>query len=355
MYKIAVLAGDGIGREIVPQAVETLKVIAAKFHCEFEFTPAPVSEDAYEQYGHPLPPETLAVCKQADAVLLGAVGSPKMDQLPSELRPERAALLPLRKELGLFANLRPVTVYDSLIDASTLKPEIIRGVDILTFRELTGGLYFGPKKRETLADGTEQASDTLVYNTFEIERIVRLAFEAARNRRKKLTSVDKANVLISSQLWRETVTKLAAEYQDVELTHMYVDNCAMQLVRCPSQFDVIVTENTFGDILTDQASVLGGSLGMLPSASLGGKIALYEPAHGSAPDIAGKDLANPLATILSAAMMLRYSFKLDAAATAIESAVKQVLSEGYRTADIMAEGCRKVGTREMGDLVRARI
>ena len=355
MYKIAVLAGDGIGREIVPQAVETLKVIAAKYQCEFEFTPAPVSEDAYEQYGHPLPPETLAVCKQADAVLLGAVGSPRMDQLPSELRPERAALLPLRKELGLFANLRPVTVYDSLIDASTLKPEVVRGVDILTFRELTGGLYFGPKKRETLADGTEQASDIMVYSTFEIERIVRLAFEAARKRRKKLTSVDKANVLVSSQLWRETVTKLAAEYPDVELTHMYVDNCAMQLVRYPSQFDVIVTENTFGDILTDQASVLGGSLGMLPSASLGGKVALYEPAHGSAPDIAGKDLANPLATILSAAMMLRYSFKLDAAATAIENAVKQVLSEGYRTADIMAEGCRQVGTREMGELVRARI
>ncbi|HYH04818.1 MAG TPA: 3-isopropylmalate dehydrogenase, partial [Bacillota bacterium] len=246
-------------------------------------------------------------------------------------------------------------VYDTLIESSTLKPEFVRGVDILTFRELTGGLYFGPKKRETLADGTEQASDTMVYNTTEIERIVRLAFEAARLRRKKLTSVDKANVLVSSQLWRETVVKLAAEYPDVELTHMYVDNCAMQLVRWPAQFDVLVTENTFGDILTDQASVLGGSLGMLASASLGGKVALYEPAHGSAPDIAGKDLANPLATILSAAMMLRYSFKLEAAAVAVETAVKQVLAEGYRTADIMADGCRQVGTREMGDLVRARI
>jgi 3-isopropylmalate dehydrogenase len=339
MYKIAVLAGDGIGREIVPQAVATLRLIAKQFNCEFEFTEALVSEDAYEKYGHPLPPQTLEVCKQSDAVLLGAVGSPKMDQLPPELRPERAALLPLRKELGLFANLRPIIVYDVLAEASTLKPEVVKGIDILTFRELTGGLYFGPKKRETLADGTEQAIDTLVYNTNEIERIVRLAFTAARGRKRKLTSVD----------------KIAADYPDVELTHMYVDNCAMQLVRCPAQFDVIVTENMFGDILTDQASMLGGSLGMLASASLGGKVALYEPAHGSAPDIAGQDLANPLATILSAAMMLRHSFKQETAAQAIEKAVNQVLADGYRTADIMSEGCKKVGTREMGELVRARI
>lgn len=355
MPKIAVLAGDGIGREIVPQAVETLKLIAAKFEYQFEFTEALVSEDAYYKYGHPLPPETLEVCKGSDAVLLGAVGSPKMDQLPPELRPERAALLPLRKELGLFANLRPITVYDVLIEASTLKPEVVKGVDILTFRELTGGLYFGPKKRETLADGSEEAVDTLVYNTKEIERIVRLAFEAARSRRKKLTSVDKANVLESSRLWREIVIRLAADYPDVELNHMYVDNCAMQLVRCPSQFDVIVTENMFGDILTDQASMLSGSLGMLPSASIGGKVALYEPAHGSAPDIAGQDLANPLATILSAAMMLRYSFQLEEPARKIETAVRQVLSDGFRTADIMAPGCTKVGTKEMGRLVRERI
>ncbi|HEY8464587.1 MAG TPA: 3-isopropylmalate dehydrogenase [Bacillota bacterium] len=355
MFKIAVLAGDGVGREVVPQAVETLKVIAQKFDCHFEFCMAPVSEDAYEQYGHPLPPTTLDLCKSSDAVLLGAVGSPRMDRLPAELRPERAALLPLRKELGLFANLRPVTVYDTLINSSPLKPEIVRGVDILTFRELTGGLYFGPKQRKTLADGTQQASDTLVYQTEEIERIARLAFAAARQRRKKLTSVDKANVLESSRLWRETITKLAADYPDVELTHMYVDNCAMQLVRWPAQFDVIVTENMFGDILTDQASVLSGSLGMLASASLGGAVALYEPAHGSAPDIAGQDVANPLATILSAALMLRYSFKMEAAAQAIEAAVKEVLAEGYRTADIMAEGCKKVGTREMGRLVRERI
>jgi 3-isopropylmalate dehydrogenase len=355
MSKIAVLAGDGIGREIVPEAVATLKLVAKKFQLDLEFTKAPVSEDAYEKYGHPLPPQTLSVCRQSDAVLLGAVGSPKMDQLPAELRPERAALLPLRKELGLFANLRPMKVYDMLVDASTLKPEVVKGVDILTVRELTGGLYFGPKKRETLADGAERATDTLVYSTPEIERIVRLAFEAARARRRKLTSVDKANVLTSSQLWRETVNKLAVDYPDVELTHMYVDNCAMQLVRWPAQFDVIVTENMFGDILTDQASMLGGSLGMLASASLGGQVALYEPAHGSAPDIAGQDLANPLATILSGALMLRYSFQQEAAARAIETAVNDVLTAGYRTADIMADGCTKVGTRKMGELVRERV
>ncbi len=355
MPKIAVLAGDGIGREIVPQAVETLKLIAAKFDYRFEFIEALVSEDAYQKFGHPLPLQTLEVCKQSGAILLGAIGSPKMDRLPPELRPERAALLPLRKELGLFANLRPIFVYDELIEASTLKPEVVKGVDILTFRELTGGLYFGPKKRETLADGAEEAVDTLVYNTKEIERIVRLAFEAARSRRRKLTSVDKANVLESSRLWRETVIRLAADYPDVELNHMYVDNCAMQLVRWPSQFDVIVTENMFGDILTDQASMLSGSLGMLASASIGGKVALYEPAHGSAPDIAGQDSANPLATILSAALMLRYSFKLDEPAQIIEKAVRRVLADGYRTADIMAEGCQKVGTKEMGQLVRERI
>lgn len=355
MPKIAVLAGDGIGREIVPQAVETIKLIAAKFNCQFEFTEALVSEDAYQKYGHPLPPQTLEICKLSDAVLLGAVGSPKMDQLPPELRPERAALLPLRKELGLFANLRPIIVYDELVETSTLKPEIVKGVDILTFRELTGGLYFGPKKRQALGDGSEEAVDTLIYNTKEIQRIARLAFEAARSRRKKVTSVDKANVLESSRLWRETVIKLATEYPDVELNHMYVDNCAMQLVRWPAQFDVIVTENMFGDILTDQASMLSGSLGMLASASIGGKVALYEPAHGSAPDIAGQDLANPLATILSAAMMLRYSFKLESAAQSIEKAVRQVLTDGYRTADIMSEGYKKVGTKEMGSLVRERI
>ncbi|HBE78810.1 MAG TPA: 3-isopropylmalate dehydrogenase, partial [Firmicutes bacterium] len=257
--------------------------------------------------------------------------------------------------LGLFANLRPVKVFAALAAASTLKPEIIRDVDIVVFRELTGGLYFGAKKRETLSDGSEQATDTLVYNSHEIERICRLAFEAARLRRKQLTSVDKANVLESSRLWRETVIKVSQDYPDVKLSHLYVDNCAMQLVRCPAQFDVIVTENMFGDILTDQAAMLTGSLGMLPSASLGGKTALYEPSHGSAPDIAGQNLANPLATILSAAMMLRYSFKLEEPAMAIEAAVRQVLDDNYRTADIMAAGMKKVGTQEMAELVRARI
>jgi 3-isopropylmalate dehydrogenase len=264
-------------------------------------------------------------------------------------------LLPLRKELGLFANLRPIKVFNSLIDSSTLKPEIIGGIDILAFRELTGGLYFGPKKRETLSDGSQQATDTLVYNTHEIERITRLAFEAARLRRKRLTSVDKANVLESSRLWRETVIAVSTDYPDVQLSHMYVDNCAMQLVRYPAQFDVIVTENMFGDILTDQASMLTGSLGMLPSASLGGKTALYEPSHGSAPDIAGQNIANPLATILSAAMMLQYSFKMEEAAKAIEAAVQKVLQDNFRTADILSAGMKKVGTRQMGELVRERI
>ncbi len=355
MYQIAVLAGDGIGREIVPEAVAVLEKIAAQYHCAMEFKTGLVSEDAYEQCGHPLPPATLDLCRNSDAVLLGAVGSPKMDQLPPELRPERAALLPLRKELGLFANLRPVRVYEPLIGASTLKPEVVSGIDILILRELTGGLYFGPKKRERLADGAEQAVDTLVYSTPEIERIGRLAFSAARARRRKLVSVDKANVLESSRLWRETITRLAAEYPEVELSHMYVDNCAMQLVRWPAQFDVIVTENTFGDILSDQAAMLAGSLGMLPSASLGGKVALYEPSHGSAPDIAGKNLANPLATILSAAMMLRHSFGREEAARAVEAAVARVLDDGYRTADLMTAGMTPVGTAEMGAKVRERI
>ena len=355
MYKIAVLAGDGIGREIVPEAVATLQVVAAKFGYGFEFQDALISEDAYEKYGHPLPPETLAICRDSAAVLLGAVGSPKMDLLPPDLRPERAALLPLRKELGLFANLRPIKTFDVLEDASTLKKEVIHGIEILFFRELTGGIYFGPKELKPLPDGGFKAVDSLVYTTPEIERIVRLAFAAARKRLKKLTSVDKANVLESSRLWRKTVQDIGAEYPDVELSHMYVDNCAMQLVRNPRQFDVIVTENMFGDILTDQASMLTGSLGMLPSASLGGKIALYEPAHGSAPDIAGQDLANPLATILSVALMLRYSFNLEEGAQTIEAAVQAVLDDGYRTPDIASEGTKRVGTREMGRLVRAKL
>lgn len=351
MPKIAVLCGDGIGREIVPEAVKVLKTVSKKYSVNLEFTDGLISEDAYDKFGHPLPDETLHLCRQSDAVLLGAVGSPRMDKLPPELRPERAALLALRKKLGLFANLRPIFVNKHLLDASSLKPEIIRNVDILFFRELTGGLYFGDKHRSTLPNGEEQAVDTLVYSTSEIERIVRLAFKSAIERRQKVTLVDKANILESSRLWREIATKIAAEYQEIEFEAIYVDNCAMQLIRNPQQFDVIVTENMFGDILTDQGSMLAGSLGLLPSASLGGSVSLYEPVHGSAPDIAGQNIANPLATILSGALMLRHSFGNETAANAIENAVNQVLDEGFRTSDIFSEGNKLVSTDEMGTLV----
>ncbi|SHG52287.1 3-isopropylmalate dehydrogenase [Thermosyntropha lipolytica DSM 11003] len=355
MYRIAVLPGDGIGVEIVPEAVKALKAIAEKFGHEFVFTEALVGGAAYDAVGHPLPDETLELCQNSDAVLLGAIGGPKWDDLPVHLRPEVGALLPLRKELGLFANLRPCMLFPGLIHASTLKEEVIEGVDILVVRELTGGLYFGEKTREKTADGGQKATDVLSYSTYEIERVVRFAYEAARKRRKKLCSVDKANVLESSRLWRETVTELAKEYPDVETVHMYVDNCAMQLIRNPKQFDVIVTENMFGDILTDEASMLTGSIGMLPSASIGGEVGLYEPAHGSAPDIAGQKKANPLATILSAAMMLRYSFHLEEEARTIENAVRQVLIEGYRTPDLMEPGKILVNTVEMGDKVAEKI
>lgn len=354
MYKIACLPGDGIGVEIIPQAVKAIEAISKKYGYEFHLTEAYVGGAALDAVGVPLPEETLKLCKESDAVLLGAIGGPKWDNLPVHLRPEGASLLPLRKELGLYANLRPVVLYDALLDASTLKKEVIAGCDIMVIRELTGGLYFGEKKREKTERG-QIAVDTLVYSTEEIERIARLGFETARKRNKKLCSVDKANVLESSRLWRETVTDLAKEYPDVELTHMYVDNCAMQLVRWPKQFDVIVTENTFGDILTDQASMISGSLGMLASASIGGKVALYEPSHGSAPDIAGQKKANPLAAILSAAMMLRYSFNLEIEAQEIEQAVVRVLDKGYRTPDIMQKGCTLVNTEEMGDKVADEI
>lgn len=354
MYKIAVLPGDGIGTEIVPEAVKALETIGEKFGDRFEFTEGLIGGAAYDAVGSPLPQETVNLCQNSDAVLLGAIGGPKWDNLPVHLRPEAGALLPLRKALGLYANLRPATLYKSLINASTLKKEIIEGTDIMVIRELTGGLYFGEKKREKTEKG-QLASDTLIYTTEEIERIARLGFETAMKRKKVLHSVDKANVLESSRLWRETVNQLAKEYPEVELIHMYVDNCAMQLVRWPKQFDVIVTENMFGDILTDQASMLTGSIGMLPSASLGGKVGLYEPSHGSAPDIAGQKKANPLATILSAAMMLRYSFNMNHEADLVEKAVVSVLDSGYRTADIMAEGCRLVNTEEMGDLVVEQI
>lgn len=354
MFKIAVLPGDGIGVEIVPQALKALKAIGEKYGHSFEFTEALVGGAAYDAKGHPLPEETLELCEQSDAVLLGAIGGPKWDNLPVELRPEAGALLPLRRELALYANLRPCVVFPSLIHASTLKEEVLQGVDILIVRELTGGIYFGEKSRE-LAAGGQKATDVLSYSTYEIKRIAKIAFEAARQRKKKLCSVDKANVLESSRLWRETVTDMAREYPDVELTHMYVDNCAMQLIRNPRQFDVIVTENMFGDILTDEASMLTGSLGMLASASIGGEVGLYEPAHGSAPDIAGQNKANPLATILSAALLLRYSLKLEKEAQAIEEAVRKVIDAGYRTPDLAEPGKTILGTSEMGDLVAQTI
>lgn len=351
MYKIAVLPGDGIGMEIVPEAVKVLQTIGEQYGHRFEFTEALIGGAAYDATGHPLPDSTLELCRQSQAVLLGAIGGPKWDTLPVHLRPEVGALLPIRKELGLYANLRPAIFFPGLLHASTLKEEVIEGVDLMVIRELTGGLYFGEKKREQTADGGWMASDVLTYSTMEIERIVRFAYDVARRRRKKLCSVDKANVLESSRLWRETVSKLAAEYPDVETNHLYVDNCSMQLIRNPKQFDVIVTENMFGDILTDEASMLTGSIGMLPSASIGGQVGLYEPSHGSAPDIAGQNKANPLATILSVAMMLRYSFDLEKEAQVVEKAVGRVMEEGYRTPDLMEAGCKAVGTVEMGDQV----
>lgn len=349
-YNIAVLPGDGIGPEIVPQGIKILNKVAEKYGFEVSYTEALIGGAAIDATGVALPEETLDICKKSNAVILGAVGGPKWDTLPAPQRPEVASLLAIRKGLGLYANIRPAFLFPELADASTLKEEVVLGTDLVVIRELTGGLYFGEKKREKTATG-EIASDNMVYTTEEIERIARLGFETAKARRGKLTSVDKANVLTSSQLWRETVIKLAEDYPDVELEHMYVDNCAMQLVRAPKQFDVIVTENMFGDILTDQASMLSGSIGMLPSASIGGEVGLYEPSHGSAPDIAGENKANPLATILSVGMMLKYSFQQHEAADDIQKAVATVLEKGYRTGDIMEEGKTLVGTEEMGNLV----
>ena len=362
---IVLLPGDGVGPEIVAEAVKVLKAVATRFGHDFEMTEHPVGGVAHDLCGDCLPDATLAACKAADAVLLGAVGGPKWDALPPEKRPERRALLTLRSELGLFANLRPAKVWDALKGASPLKDEIVaRGIDILIVRELTGGAYFGEKGRS--ADMTS-AYDVTPYSTHEIERVARIAFDAARRRHgravaprpPKVTSVDKANVLETSRLWRETVTALhAAEYADVELEHMYVDNAAMQLVRDPTRFDVILTENMFGDILSDEASQITGSIGMLPSASLGAaKGGLYEPIHGSAPDIAGKGIANPLATILSAALMLRHAFGLADEADAVEQAVADVLASGVRTADIAppSDASSTVSTSEMGDAIQSAL
>jgi len=350
--KIAVLPGDGIGPEIVAEAVKVLEALDLKLEMET----APVGGAAYEAAGHPLPESTLNLAKSADAILFGAVGDWKYDTLARPLRPEQA-ILGLRKHLGLFANFRPAICYEQLTHASSLKPELVAGLDILIIRELTGDIYFGqPRGRRTAADGhfpgAEEAFDTMRYSKPEIERIARVAFEAARKRNKKVTSVDKANVLETFQFWKDVVTDVHKDYPDVELQHMYVDNAAMQLVKAPKAFDVIVTGNMFGDILSDEASMLTGSIGMLPSASLNDKKqGLYEPSHGSAPDIAGKGVANPLATILSAAMMLRFSLNQEEAARRIEAAVQQVLAQGLRTPDIYSDGTTKVGTAQMGDAV----
>jgi 3-isopropylmalate dehydrogenase len=349
---IAVLPGDGIGPEIIEQAVRVLTSLGETFTIEEQ----PVGGAAYEAAGHPLPPATLDLAKKADAVLFGSVGDWKYDKLERSLRPEQA-ILGLRKNLGLFANLRPAVLYPELANASSLKPEVVSGLDILIIRELTGDIYFGqPRGVRTAPDGQfageREGFDTMRYSEPEVRRIAHVAFNTARKRKGKLCSVDKSNVLETFQFWKDIVTEVGKEYPDVELTHMYVDNAAMQLVRAPKQFDVIVTGNMFGDILSDQASMLTGSIGMLPSASLNetGK-GLYEPSHGSAPDIAGKGIANPLATILSAAMMLRYSLDKAAQADRIEAAVKKVLAQGLRTADIYEEGTTKVGTAEMGSAV----
>ncbi|HVC11921.1 MAG TPA: 3-isopropylmalate dehydrogenase [Burkholderiales bacterium] len=353
--KIAVLPGDGIGREIVAQAVKVLQRLAG-VGLRLELEEAPVGGAGYEAAGDPLPEATLRLARQADAILFGAIGGPQYDNLPRDKRPERG-LLRLRKELGLFANLRPARVYEELADASSLKSELVAGLDILIVRELTGDIYFGePRGISTLAGGEREGVNTMRYRESEIRRIAHVAFGAARGRAKRVCSVDKANVLETTELWRQVVSEVGAQYADIELSHMYVDNCAMQLVRKPKQFDVVVTGNLFGDILSDEASMLTGSIGMLPSASLDAdNKGLYEPIHGSAPDIAGKDVANPLATILSAAMMLRYSLGEEQAAERVEAAVKKVLRDGYRTADIYTAGTKKVGTREMGDAVLAAL
>ncbi len=353
--KILILPGDGIGPEIIAEAVKVLNLANEKFNLGLETVEGELGGAAIDKHGVPLADSTLELAREVDAVLLGAVGGPKWDTIEKSIRPERG-LLKIRSELGLFANLRPAILYPQLADASSLKPEVVSGLDILIVRELTGGIYFGAPRDQIVENGERKAFDTLPYSESEIRRIARVGFDMAMVRNKKLCSVDKANVLASSQLWREVVEEVARDYPDVELSHMYVDNAAMQLVRAPKQFDVVVTDNMFGDILSDQASMLTGSIGMLPSASLdSNNKGMYEPCHGSAPDIAGKGLANPLATILSVSMMLRYSFSRADAADAVEQAVSNVLDQGLRTGDIMSEGMRQVGTAEMGDAVVAAL
>lgn len=361
MYKIALLKGDGIGPEIVSEAKKVLETIADVQGIKFEFSDALIGGCAYEKYKKPLPDETIKIAHDSDAVLLGAVGDWKYDTLPPELRPERA-LLGIRKELNLYANLRPVVIFDELISSSALKPEVIKGVDVVIVRELTGDVYFGtPKGIEVRVDedgnGVRYGYNNMIYSEKEIERIAHVAFRTASSRNKKLCSVDKANVLDVSRLWREIMIDVSKSYSDVELTHMYVDNAAMQLIANPRQFDTIVTGNIFGDILSDEASMISGSLGLLPSASMSdeGSVALYEPIHGSAPDLKGLNVANPIATILSAAMMMKYSFKNEQAYEIIFNAVKSTLKDGYRTKDIFKDGDKLVTTTQMGDVICQKI
>lgn len=346
-YNICVIKGDGIGPEIVDEAIKVLDTVSSKFEFELNYEHVLLGGEAIDVLGSPIPNETLEAALNSDAVLLGAIGGPKWDNLERNLRPE-SGLLKLRKDLGAFANLRPAMVFDELVDASTIKPDVLKGVDMLVVRELTGGLYFGqPRKKEE-----NSAYNTMVYSKEEIERIAEVAFEAALKRSKKVTLVDKANVLETSQLWREVVADVAKKYEDVRLDYMYVDNAAMQLIKDPKQFDVLLTENLFGDILSDEASMICGSIGLLPSASIGGKVGIFEPIHGSAPDIAKQGIANPIATILSAAMMLKYAFGEHQAAKAIEEAVKKALKDGYRTKDIANYEAKEVCTTgDMGSII----
>jgi 3-isopropylmalate dehydrogenase len=354
-HKIAVLAGDGIGQEVTPEAQKILQIVGKAAGVSFEFEPALVGGAAIDATGGPLPPSTMALCEASDAILFGAVGGPKWDNAPQEQRPERG-ILGLRKELDLFANLRPARCFPMMVDASPLRRDVVEGTDLMVIRELTGGLYFGePRGREEFADGGARAVNTMAYTSREIERVARVAFDVAMKRKRRLTSVDKANVLIVSQLWREVVGRVARDYPQVELEHVLVDNCSMALIQQPTRFDTIVTENTFGDILSDEAAILAGSMGMLSSASLGGRVGLYEPVHGTAPDIAGQGIANPIAAILSAAMLLRYSLDRGHDADRIEAAVLRVLGQGVRTRDIHSEGMKLVGTVEMGDLIAREV
>jgi 3-isopropylmalate dehydrogenase len=350
-YRIAVLPGDGIGPEVTGEAVRVLEAVGKQAGVSFAFERALVGGAAIDATGGPLPPQTLTLCRESQAILFGSVGGPKWDHLPQEQRAERG-LLAIRKDLDLYANLRPAKCFPMLVDASPLKRSVVEGTDIVVIRELTGGLYYGePRGVEQFADGSARGVNTMVYTSREIERVARVGFDVARKRRRKLTSVDKANVLVVSTLWREVVTRVSADYPDVVLEHMLVDNCAMALVQRPTHFDTIVTENTFGDILSDEAAILAGSMGMLSSASLGGSVGLYEPVHGTAPDIAGQGIANPIAAILSAAMLLRYSLDRVDDADRVERAVQRVLEQGHRTRDIAEPGGKTVGTREMGDLI----